>query len=67
MPVVSQKQNAAMHAAAEGRSTLGIPRSVGRDFVAASHGMNVKALPKRVKPKAKKKREHVFGSFAPEY
>lgn len=47
MPMLSQVQNAAMHAAAEGRSTIGIPRSVGQKFVAASHGMNVKALPER--------------------
>ena len=39
----------AMHAAAEGRSTLGIPASVGRDFVTASHGESVKRLPQRVK------------------
>jgi len=44
----SQAQNAAMHAAAQGHSTLGIPKSVGQDFVGASHGMNVKALPERV-------------------
>lgn len=46
MPVVSQQQNKAMHAAAEGHSTLGIPKSVGQDFVNASHGTSVKALPK---------------------
>lgn len=48
MPVVSQQQNAAMHAAAQGHSTLGIPASVGKDFVNASHGMHVSALPQRV-------------------
>lgn len=47
MPVVSQSQNAAMHAAAQGHSTLGIPASVGKDFVNASHGVNVSALPQR--------------------
>jgi len=47
MPVVSKAQNAAMHAAAQGRSTLGIPKSVGQDFVSASHGMSIKALPER--------------------
>jgi len=46
MPMRSQDQSAAMHAAAAGRSTLGIPRSVGQKFVAESHGQNVKALPK---------------------
>jgi hypothetical protein len=49
MPVVSKAQNAAMHAAAEGRSTLGIPASVGKDFVNASKGESVKSLPNRVK------------------
>lgn len=45
MPVVSKAQNAAMRAAAEGESTLGIPESVGKEFVDASHGMKVKNLP----------------------
>lgn len=35
MPPVSQKQRAAMYAAAEGRSTLGIPQKVGKEFTAA--------------------------------
>lgn len=35
MPIVSQAQNRAMRAAAAGESTLGIPKSVGKDFVAA--------------------------------
>lgn len=41
----SQAENAAMHAAAEGRSTLGIPKAVGAKFVAHSHGQKVSALP----------------------
>lgn len=45
MPIVSQAQNAAMHAAAEGRSTLGIPAKVARDFIAA--GPASAHLPKR--------------------
>lgn len=52
MPVVSQQQNKAMHAAAEGRSTLGIPQAIGKDFVTASHGMHVSALPTRVHPQS---------------
>jgi hypothetical protein len=48
MPVVSQNQNAAMHAAAEGRSTLGIPKSVGQEFTADQAPGSVKKLPKRV-------------------
>lgn len=35
MPSVSEKQHRAMEAAAHGHSTLGIPASVGRDYVAA--------------------------------
>lgn len=32
-PPVSEQQAKAMHAAAEGRSTLGIPKKVGQEFV----------------------------------
>ena len=35
MPSVSSKQHRAMEAAAHGHSTLGIPASVGKEFVAA--------------------------------
>ena len=52
MPMESKAQNAAMHSAAEGKSTLGIPKSVGKKFVSESHGQNVKALPAHVKKKA---------------
>lgn len=45
MPSVSKAQNAAMHAAAEGRSTLGIPKRVGQEFVKADAGRKVGALP----------------------
>jgi len=48
LPVVSQKQNAAMHAAAQGQSSLGIPASVGREFVDASQGEKVSELPEYV-------------------
>lgn len=64
MPVRSQAQDHAMHAAASGHSTLGIPASVGRDFVNASHGMKVSKLPQRVKAKNPRKLP-VFGSLAP--
>ncbi len=36
MPVVSEAQRRAMYAAKEGKSTLGIPKSVGADFIAAT-------------------------------
>jgi len=44
---VSEKQRRAMYAAAAGRSTLGIPRAVGREFVAADKGGKP---PRRKKP-----------------
>mgnify|MGYP001617753811 CR=1 FL=1 len=65
MPVVSQAQSRAMHAAEEGHSTLGIPQSVGADFVAASHGMKVSALPKRIGKPHKPKKAPMFGSLVP--
>lgn len=36
MPAKSAKQRRAMFAAAEGKSTLGIPKAVGREFVDAT-------------------------------
>ena len=44
-PIVSQAQRRAMYAAASGHSTLGIPKKVGQDFVAA--GPASKHLPAR--------------------
>ena len=51
MPIVSDAQRKAMYAAAAGKSTLGIPKSVGKDFVAA--GPASSNLPTRA-PKKKK-------------
>jgi len=48
MPMLSKAQNAAMHAAASGHSTIGIPKSVGQKFVSHSHGQHVSALPAHV-------------------
>lgn len=42
MPPKTPRQRRAMHAAAAGKSTLGIPRKVGREFVKAD-----KKLPKK--------------------
>ena len=66
MPVVSKAQNAAMHAAAAGKSTLGIPQKVGAEFVADQKPGSVKRLPMRVgRPEPQKKPRKPFGSFAP--
>ena len=35
MPTVSERQKRAMYAAAEGESTLGIPKKVGKEFIEA--------------------------------
>ena len=50
MPPRSEAQRRAMQAAAHGKSTLGIPKSVGKEFAAADKGGK---LPKRVKKKRK--------------
>jgi hypothetical protein len=52
MPVVSEAQRKAMYAAKEGRSTLGIPKKVGADFIAATpKGKKLPArAPKNDKP-----------------
>ena len=52
MPSVSEKQKRAMQAAAHGKSTLGIPKSVGQEFAAAD---KAKKGPFRL-PKIKKGR-----------
>lgn len=38
MPAVSEAQRRAMFAAAEGKSTLGIPKKVGAEFAKADEG-----------------------------
>lgn len=50
MPPKSQAQRKAMGAAASGKSTLGIPRSVGKESIAKDIG---KKLPKRASKKKK--------------
>ena len=50
---VSQAQNAAMHAAAEGRSTIGIPKKVGKEFAKGAHGKKLGKLPKHVRKTAR--------------
>ena len=46
MPPVSENQRKAMYAAAAGKSTLGIPKKVGKEFTKADKGGK---LPKKVK------------------
>lgn len=68
MPSVSKAQSAAMWAAREGKSTLGIPQSVGKDFTEAQAPGSVKKLPMRVGPKAPAGTKSIgrkpFGSWA---
>jgi hypothetical protein len=52
MPPVSERQRRAMAAAAAGKSTLGIPKRVGAEFVAADKGGK---LPARAPKKGKLK------------
>lgn len=48
MPPKSEAQRRAMYSAAEGKSTLGIPKKVGAEFEAADKGGK---LPEKVKSK----------------
>lgn len=41
MPSVSRRQQKAMRAAAAGHSTIGIPKSVGKEFVKADRSKNL--------------------------
>lgn len=50
-PPVSEAQRRAMHAAARGESTIGIPQSVGKEFAEADKGGK---LPEKKKDKASK-------------
>ena len=47
MPATSKRQFRAMQAAAHGKSTVGIPRKVGKEFAAATK--NPKRLPETAK------------------
>jgi hypothetical protein len=53
MPSKTPKQARAMRAAAAGKSTLGIPPKVGKEFVKADQA---KAQPKTLQPKGKSRR-----------
>lgn len=47
----SKAQNRAMHAAASGKSNIGIPKKVAKKFVKEQHGKSEKGLPERKKKK----------------
>lgn len=51
MPVKSRAQQKAMYAASEGKSNIGIPKKVGKEFVEAPAPKN---LPKKVAKKKSK-------------
>jgi len=53
---VSKTQNAAMHAAAAGKSTIGIPKKVGAEFAKGAAGKTLKGLPEH-KP-SRRARKH---------
>jgi hypothetical protein len=50
MPYKSEAQRGAMYAAAAGKSTIGIPKKVGKEFVKS--GPASKNLPKKVPKRA---------------
>jgi hypothetical protein len=62
MPPVSDAQRRAMAAAMEGNSTLGIPKSVGQEFMAADSGGN---LPARAADPRDKLKRAMMASAAP--
>jgi hypothetical protein len=69
--IKSKKQNAAMHAAAAGHGTIGIPKAVAREAI-ATQTKPIKHLPERegppkkaAPPKKKPPAPRHFGSIAP--
>lgn len=65
MPPVSEKQRAAMHAAAHGKSTLGIPSSVGREFAESDPGGKLPAA-KDLAPRKWSLLRRLFGEWIDE-
>lgn len=55
MPDVSRRQQRAMYAAKEGRSTLGIPAKVGKKFIAADKAAGNPKLPQSAPKKPKRR------------
>jgi hypothetical protein len=65
MPIKSKAQFRAMQAAAHGTSTLDIPQSVGKEFVAAGPASgSFKKLPEKKKPSDKMKDAHRRGRIS---
>jgi len=50
LPIVSKQQQKAMYAAAEGKSTLGIPKKVAKEFISA--GKKQSKLPQKITKRA---------------
>lgn len=57
MPVVSEAQRKAMYSAKAGKSTLGIPKKVGAEFVKADTGGK---LPEHVDDKRTKRQKALY-------
>jgi hypothetical protein len=57
MPNLSESQRRAMAAAAAGDSTIGIPKDVGQDFMAADKGGK---LPEKVSDKRTKRQKALY-------
>ena len=65
MPPVSEKQRRAMYAAAEGRSTLGIPKSVGKEFIgkdALSDAIHKAITDAKHEPVSEKQRKAMYAA-----
>ena len=65
MPPVSQKQRAAMAAAASGKSNIGIPRKVGKEFIAADKGGKLPAYKEEKGEKRKDNERRESNHYAP--
>lgn len=57
MPPRSEAQRKAMYSAKEGKSTLGIPKKVGAEFVQADKGGK---LPEKVSDKRSKRQKALY-------
>jgi hypothetical protein len=60
MPPRSENQRKAMYAAAAGKSTLGIPKKVGKEFVKSDKGGK---LPPKIKPSPASTRSYAKGGI----